>query len=158
MQVRQSQTKKDLESVASKVALRKVSFEKSKQRVEVLHARLQDVKAKALANEKAVALREAYLERLDEEVYAKEDELDGLKNVLKNRADPTQVLEDEQTGPDVMEYIQQKADIFELRETIKVMERKVELANGRRKLERRRVPNQPAAEEKRPARWAPRML
>ncbi|KAL9179568.1 hypothetical protein ACHAXT_008858 [Thalassiosira profunda] len=157
MQVRQNQAKKDLESVASKVALRKISFEKSTQRVDALHTRLQDVKAKALANEKAVALREAYLERLDEEVYAKEDELDGLKNVLKNRADPTQVLEDEQTGPD---YINQKAAIFELRETVKVMERKVDLAKGRRKLERRRgeQSKQVTVDEKRPARWAPRML
>jgi hypothetical protein len=40
---------------------------------------------------------------MDEQVYEKEDEVDGLKNVLKNKDDPSQILEDEATGPDVME-------------------------------------------------------
>ena len=48
-------------------------------------------------------MREAYLERLDGSVYSKEDEMDGLKNVLQNKESPNQIVEDESTGPDVME-------------------------------------------------------
>lgn len=103
MQIRLKQDKKVLEAKASKVALRKIASEKSKQKIDALQAQLQELKSKSKSNEKAVALREAYLERLDELVYAKEDEVDGLKNILKNKESPDQVLEDEPTGPDVME-------------------------------------------------------
>ena len=38
-----------------------------------------------------------------EMVYSKEDEVDGLKNLLTNQNDPKQILEDEATGPDINE-------------------------------------------------------
>ena len=36
-------------------------------------------------------------------VYSKEDEVDGLKNLLNIKNDPKQILEDEATGPDINE-------------------------------------------------------
>ncbi|KAL7525983.1 hypothetical protein ACHAWF_001586 [Thalassiosira exigua] len=173
MKIRDKQNKKLLEAKASKVALRKITFEKAKLKVDALQTQLQEVKSKADSNEKAVAMREAYLERLDELIYSKrcapfntdlapivffltsnykEDEVDGLKNALKNKADPSQILDDEPSGPDVME-----AEIYELRETIKAMERKVEIAKGNKLLQKRNS-RQSAAEESRPARWTPGML
>ena len=103
MQIRHKQNKKVLEAKSSKVALRKIAFEKSKQKIETLQAQLQELKSKSGSNEKAVVMRETYLERMDEVVYSKEDEVDGLKNVLKNKEDPSQIMEDEVCGPDVME-------------------------------------------------------
>ncbi|KAL7535533.1 hypothetical protein ACHAXR_006552 [Thalassiosira sp. AJA248-18] len=159
MQIRHKQNKQTLEAKASKVALRKIAFEKSKQKIDTLQAQLQELKAKAHSNEKAVVLREAYSERLDELVYSKEDEVDGLKNILKNKDDPSQMLEDEPSGPDVMEYIMQKAEIYELRETIKAMERKVEIAKGNSKFQRKEESRQSSMpEECRSARWTPGML
>ena len=103
MQIRHKQNKKLLEAKASKAALRKIAFEKYKQRIDILQEQLQELKSKSNSNEKAIVMREAYLERLDESVYSKEDEVDGLKNVLKNKESPDQIMEDEPTGPDVME-------------------------------------------------------
>ncbi len=103
MQMRQEQNKKALQEKASKVAQRKIFFEKTKQHIEALQAKLHELKAKSNANEKAVVMREAYLERLDELVYSKEDVVDGLKNVLRNKESPSEILEDEPSGPDVME-------------------------------------------------------
>ena len=57
----------------------------------------------------------------------------------------------------------QKAEIYELRETIKAMERKVEIAKGSKKTQRRKEwPRQsplPEAADTRPmGRWTPGML
>ena len=103
MQIRHKQVKKQEEALASKVALRKIAFEKSKKHINTLRAQFQELKSKCNSNEKAVVMREAYLERLDEMVYSKEDEVSGLKNVLMNKKDPKQILEDEVTGPDINE-------------------------------------------------------
>jgi hypothetical protein len=48
-----------------------------------------------------------------------------------------------------------KAEIYELRETIKAMERKVEIARGKRKnlLSQRHSPTVEAEQSSRPARW-----
>ena len=103
MQIKHKQVKKQQEALASKVALRKIAFEKSKQHIDTLQLKLQELKSKCNSNEQAVVMREAYLERLDEMVYSKEDEVDGLKNILNMKNDPKQILEDEATGPDINE-------------------------------------------------------
>ena len=83
MQIRQKHNKHILEEKANKVALRKIAQEKTKQRIDALQSQLQDLRSQVRSNEKAVAMREAYLERLDECVYSKEDEVGGLKNVSR---------------------------------------------------------------------------
>ena len=103
MQIRLKQVKKQQEALASKVALRKIAFEKSKQHIDTLQLKFQELKSKCNSNDQAVVMREAYLERLDEMVYSKEDEVDGLKNILNMKNDPKQILEDEATGPDINE-------------------------------------------------------
>jgi len=118
---------KVLESKAAKLSLEKISYEKAKQRIDMLQSQLHDIKSKVEKNKLAIVMREAYIERLDERVYAKEDEVDGLKNVLNNKKSPDQILEDEVIAPDINEYIMQKKEIYELRESIKTMERKVEI-------------------------------
>jgi len=127
MQIKLKQSMKVLESKAAKLSLEKISYEKAKQRIDMLQSQLHDIKSKVEKNKLAIVMREAYIERLDERVYAKEDEVDGLKNVLNNKKSPDQILEDEVIAPDINEYIMQKKEIYELRESIKTMERKVEI-------------------------------
>jgi len=162
MQIKRKQTMKELETKASKLSLEKISYEKAKRRIDKLQSQLRDIKSKVEKNKQAIVMREAYLERLDDQVYAKEDEVDGLKNVLNNKKAPDQILEDEVVGPDINEYIMQKKEIYELRESIKAMERKVEIATIQKKQsdKQRVVPSRQSPECHQPAltRWRPGML
>ena len=88
MQIRHKQVKEQQEAMASKVALRKIAFEKSKKHVDNLQAQFQELKSKYNSNEKAAVMREAYLERLDEVIYSKEAE---------------EEWDQEATGPDINE-------------------------------------------------------
>ena len=156
-------TMKVLETKAAKLSLEKISYEKSKQRIDKIQSQLHDIKSKVEKNKQAIVMREAYLERLDEQLYAKEDEVDGLKNVLNNRKSPDKILEDEVVGPDINQYIMQKKEIYELRESIKAMERKVESATLQKKRsDKQRVvpPVKQSSECRQPAltRWRPGML
>ena len=119
MQTKLKRTMKELESKAYKLSLEKISYEKAKHRIDKLQSQLHDLKSKVEKNKKAIVMREAYLERLDEQIYAKEDEVDGLKNVLNNKKSPNQILEGEVVGLDINEYIMQKKEIYELRYSIK---------------------------------------
>ena len=60
----------------------------------------------------------------------------------------------------IWQYIMQKVEIYELRETIKAMERKVEIAKGDKNNIQRSVSSRQssATEVCRPARWTPGML
>ena len=103
MQIRHKQSKKALAEKAATVRRRAIAFEKSKQKIDDRQVQLHELKEKVHSSEKAVVMRDAYLERLDEQMYSKEDEVDALKNILKNKDDPSQILEGEANGPDVME-------------------------------------------------------
>ena len=161
MQINQKQSMKVLETKAAKLSLEKISYEKSKRRIDKLQSQLHDIKSKFEKNKQAIVMREAYLERLDDQLYAKEDEVDGLKNVLNNKKSPDQILEDEVVGPDINEYIMQKKEIYELRESNKAMERKVEIATlQKNQTDKQRPAVKLSPDCRQPAltRWRPGML
>jgi hypothetical protein len=131
MQIKQKQNKKLLESKSATVALRKMATEKSKQAVASLESELELLKAEATANEKKLELRAKYSSRLDETIQTKKDEVMTQTKILQSGSDQKEA---QNNGPDVMEYILQKAEIYELQETIKTLERKIEIAVGNQKL------------------------
>jgi hypothetical protein len=135
MQIKQKQNKKLLESKSATVALRKMATEKSKQAVASLESELELLKAEATANEKKLELRAKYSSRLDETIQTKKDEVMTQTKILQSGSDQKEA---QNNGPDVMEYILQKAEIYELQETIKTLERKIEIAVGNQKLRSRR--------------------
>ena len=162
MQIRQKQNKKLLATQTSKVALRKIALKKTQQKTESLQGQLDELNTKSKLIKRGIAMREAHMERLDESVYSKEDEVDGLKNVLKNKASPDQIMEEEPTGPDIMAYIQTKAQIYELREKIKAMERRAEISKGDTKIKQQKERKKQIPRKKDPepriARWTGRHL
>jgi hypothetical protein len=129
MQIKQKQNKKLLSDKSAAVALRKIASEKAKQSILALQSELEVLKATTASNEKKLELREKYSSRLDEMIRAKLEEVRIQKNVLKDK-DAIDRDEAVSNGPDVMQYILRKAEIFELLDCIKTMERKIEIAKG----------------------------
>ena len=145
MQIKQKRNKKVLESKSAKVAFRKISIEKSKKKTTDLQTKLDNLKSKASSNEKAVEIREKYLERLDEMICDKKKEIETERRVLSEQqagmkansvidSSTNSKAEAKELGPNVMEYILQKAEMYELREGIRTLERKIDIAEGRERL------------------------
>ena len=70
-----------------------------------------------------------YSSRLDEMIHGKLEELKVQKHALKEK-ETSASSDDGSGGPDVVQYILRKAEIYELQESIKTMERKIEIARG----------------------------
>jgi hypothetical protein len=151
MQIKQKQNKKLLTDKSAAVALRKIAAEKAKQLIVSLQSELEVLKSKALSDENKLEVRTNYSRRLDVLIKAKQEEVKIQKSELKDKQvqnpDQTQggpdiikaKLEEvkiqkssdqTQGGPDVMQYILRKAEIYELQECIKTMERKIDIARG----------------------------
>jgi len=96
-----------------------MAMEKTKQKVKALQDQLEDLKRKASANEKAIEMRRKHLARLEESL---EVERRRKKVSESNQRDGTLASGEVCGGPDVMEYIQQQAEIYELRDQIRKME------------------------------------
>lgn len=135
MQIKQKQNKKLLTDKSAAATMRKIATEKAKQSILSLQSELKVLKSKAASNKKKLELRDKYSLRLEETIQAKLEEVKVQKNVLENR-DPSSNSDSNESGPDIMQYIGQKAKIYELRESIKTMERKIEIAKGNLKTSR----------------------
>ena len=135
MQIKQKQNKKLLTDKSAAAAMRKIATEKAKQSILSLQSELEVLKSKSASNEKKLELREKYSSRLDETIQAKLEEVKIQKNVLKDR-ESSSSSHPKEGGLDIMQYIGQKAKIYELRDSIKTMERKVEIAKGSLKTSR----------------------
>eukprot|EP00569_Conticribra_weissflogii_P020108 CAMPEP_0171427320 /NCGR_PEP_ID=MMETSP0881-20121228/4534_1 /TAXON_ID=67004 /ORGANISM="Thalassiosira weissflogii, Strain CCMP1336" /LENGTH=333 /DNA_ID=CAMNT_0011946963 /DNA_START=24 /DNA_END=1022 /DNA_ORIENTATION=+ len=124
LQIQQKKNKRILESKSATLAFRKMAMEKTKQKVKALQDQLEDLKRKASANEKAIEMRRKHLARLEETL---EVERRRKKVSESNQRDGTLASGEVCGGPDVMEYIQQQAEIYELRDQIRKMELKLEI-------------------------------
>ena len=127
--MKQKRNKRLLTNRSAAVALRKIATEKAKQSIQSLQSELQVLKSTSTANDKKMELRMKYSSRLDEMIHAKLQELKVQKHALKEK-ETSASSDDGGGGPDVMQYILRKAEIYELQESIKSMERKIEIARG----------------------------
>lgn len=140
MQIKQKENKKLLTDKSAAVALKKMATEKAKQSILSLQSELDMLKAESCSNAKKLELRRNYSSRLDDLINSKQQEVKIQKGVLKDNESADS--ESSQGGPDVMQYIMRKAQIYELQESIKTMERKIEIARGSRKNSRCRESSQ----------------
>ncbi len=99
-------------------------MENTKHKVKELQDQLEDLKLKTAANEKATEIRRKHLARLEEKIKV---EIIRKKASEVNTGEGTQDKSTACEGPDVMEYIQQQAEIYELRGQIRKLERKIEI-------------------------------
>ena len=164
MQIKQKLNKKALESKSATVALRKITTEKAKQAISSLESELEVLRNKSASNEKKLELRKNYSARLDEMIATKEEDVKTQKRVLMEKqsssSQESQQCDRQKSGPDVMQYIMHKAEMYELKEAIKTMERKIEIAEGNKTFKRRQsrcsskddVDNMPSFH------WTPGML
>ena len=116
------------------MALRKIATEKEKQSLLSLQSQLQVLKSTSAAYDTKMELRLKYLARLDEMIHAKLEELKVQKHALEDKESASCSDDgkggENSSGPDVMQYILRKAEVYELQESIKTMERKIEIARG----------------------------
>lgn len=127
MQIKQKQNKKLLADKSASVAMKKIATEKAKQSITSLQSELEVLKSKTASNAKKLELRKKYSLRLDELIQTKQEEVSIQKRVLKEKEYASSKA---QSGPDVMQYISRKAEIHALQESIKTVQRKIEIAKG----------------------------
>ena len=98
-----------------------------------------EVKNQMEANQKLLMLREKQIRRLEDKIKSSKDELEKLERKTKSNS----MKEDSETNNaafPIMKYVENKAKIKELQNSIKTRERKIEIATMRAKQnERKRI-------------------
>mmetsp|Transcript_58182 Transcript_58182/g.86491 ORF Transcript_58182/g.86491 Transcript_58182/m.86491 type:complete len:128 (-) Transcript_58182:291-674(-) len=94
-----------------------------------LQNELSEIKKERNTQTKAMHVRQKQSQRLGDGIAALKNEIHFSKRSLEMiRAKHEKKMDKIENEPELMEYVQQKAEMYELRDAIKVWERKVEIA------------------------------
>mmetsp|Transcript_58183 Transcript_58183/g.86492 ORF Transcript_58183/g.86492 Transcript_58183/m.86492 type:complete len:258 (-) Transcript_58183:291-1064(-) len=129
LQIENKQFMKNIDEKNKELTKLKMIARRASNELGELQNELSEIKKERNTQTKAMHVRQKQSQRLGDGIAALKNEIHFSKRSLEMiRAKHEKKMDKIENEPELMEYVQQKAEMYELRDAIKVWERKVEIA------------------------------